>query len=127
MNKDIIFWIIILLICAIGLSLLFPPQKEVEVVVVVEPEPVEVVVNSPTAKDLLIKIRENQTKEEEILAENVTELKNIKRNELLQWDYIYTKNSTNADCYAICKTGVCEIIYEFCTINETLELQELIK
>lgn len=131
MNKKIIFWILVLVIFAVVMSLIAPLKKNIEV----EPEPIKVFVNNPTAKDELIKIRNNQTKEEPVVnitltnftdagTENIQALKEEKRIELGNWSYHYHPN--NSGCFAICNFDDCTIPINWCDINETIYLEGII-
>lgn len=128
MNKNIIFWIVVLLIFAIVMSLIIPFTREV----VEEPKQPEVFVNNPTAKDELMKIRNNQTKEVvEIIQVNITDasteniqaLKDARKVEE-NWTYYYHPN--NSACYSWCNFGDCTVLVGWCDENETVYLEGII-
>jgi len=127
-----IYWIIILFLLAVVLSIIFKPKIEEEVI----PEPPEVFVNSPTAKEALMEIRANKTKEVveavEVVKVNITDpptenidaLKDERRGEPENWTYYYHPNNTA--CYASCNFDVCTILEGWCDANETEYLEEII-
>ena len=130
MNKKL-FWILVLVGFAIVMSLLVPLTREI----VEEPKPEEVFVNDPTAKDELMKIRSNQTKEEPVVevaqvnitdagTENIQDLKDAKRNND-NWSYYLHPN--NSACYASCNWDVCTVLKDWCDANETIYFNNLTK